>query len=62
MKRAIVNAFPRVHCTKNEEVLNGKVQFLCSGSCVCFELSFKASESLKLPIPSCGSLYLVKVS
>ena len=33
---------------------------LCS--CVCFELSFNASESLKLLIPPCGALHLVKTS
>ena len=31
---------------------------LCS--CVCFELSFKAPESLKLLIPFCRALHLVK--
>ena len=34
---------------------------LCS--CVCFELSFKASESLTLLVPPCGALlHLVKIS
>ena len=42
----------------------GKIyyKYIPSCSCVCFELSFKASESQTLLITPCGALNFVKIS